>query len=61
MSALSNRDEHNVHHADAANDEGYAGDEGKNPGDDREESAGGMGDFVAGEDGEVGVARFAGD
>ncbi len=61
VGALSNGDEHDVHDADTANDEGDAGDEGENPGDDGEESAGGVSDLVARENGEVGIAGLGGD
>ena len=60
VGAFGDGDEHNVHDADAADDEGNASDEREDAGDDGEEGAGGVGDFVALEDGEVGVAGFGG-
>ena len=60
VSAFGNRDEHDVHDADTADDEGDASDDGEDAGDDGEEGASGVSDFIASEDGEVGVAGFAG-
>lgn len=58
VGAFGNGDEHNVHNADAANDEGDAGNEGEHAGNDLEEGASRVGDGVAVRNGEVGVARF---
>ena len=53
VGAFGDGNEHDVHDADATDDEGDAGDEGEHAGDDREERAGGVGDFGARHDGEV--------
>lgn len=53
VSAFGNRDEHDIHDTDAADDEGNAGNEGKHARDNREEGTSGMGNFIAGENGEI--------
>ncbi len=61
VGAFGDGDEHDVHDADAADDEGDASDERKDAGDDREESASRVSNVVASEDGEISVAGFVGD
>lgn len=58
VGALGDGDEHNIHDADAADEQGNAGDEGEHTRDDIKKGAGGVGDLVAVGDGEIGIARF---
>ena len=58
VGAFGDRDEHDIHDADAADDERNGGDEGEDAGNNREEGVGGVSDFVAIGNGEILVAGF---
>lgn len=58
MGAFCYGHEHDVHHADTANDETDTGYKGEHARNNRKEAAGGVRDLVAIRDGEVGFARF---
>ncbi len=58
MGALGDGDEHNVHDADATNNQRNASNHGKNPGNNGEQGAGEVGNLIAISDREVIVARF---
>ena len=60
VGALGDRNQHDVHNADAADDERNGGDESKNAGNNHKEGIGGVGDGVAVGDSEVFVAGFTG-
>ena len=61
VGALGDRNKHDVHDANATDDERDASNESEDAGDDAEKRAGGMSDFFAFENGEIGVAGFGGD
>ena len=60
VGAFRDGDEHNIHDADAANDEGDTGDKSEHARDDGEERASRVGDLIAVGDGEVVIAEFSG-